>query len=90
MAACSSGSTQQCRTSCTTEVQHANAEKRAGKLGASTEMMANAMKRCDVFATAEGKAACRTRIESQARLDASVGGSGVLRQSEAIVPAAPR
>lgn len=73
MAACSSGSTQQGRTSCATEVQHANAEKRAGKLGASTEMTANAMKRCDGFATAQDKAACRTRIESQARLDGQRG-----------------
>ena len=90
MAACNSGKTQQDRVACATEVRNANAEKRAGKLGHGTDYTANAMRRCDVFKDSEDAAACRARVEAQARLDGSVAGGGVLRQSETVVPAAPR
>ena len=90
MAACNSGKTQQDRVACATEVRNANAEKRAGKLGNSTDYTANAMRRCEVFKDSEDAAACRARIEAQAQLDGSVAGGGVMRQSEIAVPAAPR
>ena len=90
MAACNSGKTQQDRVACAAEVRNANAEKRAGKLGNSTDYTANAMRRCEVFKDSEDAAACRARIEAQAQLDGSVAGGGVMRQSEIAVPAAPR
>lgn len=90
MAACNSGKTQQDRAACLREVRNANAEKRAGKLGNGTDYTANAMRRCDVFKDSEDVAACRARIEAQARIDGSVAGGGVIRQSETVVPAAPR
>lgn len=90
MAACNSGKTQQDRAACLREVRNANAEKRAGKLGTGIDFMANAMKRCEIFKESEDQAACRARVEGQAKLDGSVGGGGVLRQSETTVPAAPQ
>ena len=89
-AACNSGNTQQDPVACLTEVRNANTEKRDGKLGNGADYTANAMRRCEVFKESEEAAACRARIEAQARLDGSVGGGGVLRQSETVVPAAPR
>jgi len=89
MAACKSGKTQQDRAACVKEVRNANAEKRAGKLGKGADFTANAMKRCDVFKDSEDQAACRGRVESQARLDGSVAAGGVLRESEIVVPAKP-
>ena len=90
MATCNSGKTQQDRVACAAEVRNANAEKRAGKLGNSTDYTANAMRRCEVFKASEDAAACRGRIEAQARLDGSVASGGVLRQTETAVPATPR
>ncbi|MEC5214049.1 hypothetical protein RCH06_002610 [Polaromonas sp. CG_9.5] len=87
MAACKSGKTQQDRAACLKEVHNANAEKRAGKLGNGADYMANAMKRCEVFKGNDDQAACRARIESQAQIDGSVAGGGVLRESETVVPA---
>lgn len=88
MAACKSGKTQQSREACMHEVRNANAEKRAGKLGGSgADFTANAMKRCEVFKESDDQAACRARVESEAKLDGSVGSGGVLRQSEITIPA---
>lgn len=90
LAACKSGKTQQDRNACMKEVRNANAEKRAGKLGSGADYTANAMKRCEVFKESEDQAACRARVESQAKLDGSVAAGGVLRQGEITVPAAPQ
>ena len=87
MAACNSGKTQQDRAACRKEVHNANAEKRAGQLGNGADYTANALKRCEVFKKSEDQAACRARIESQARIDGSVAGGGVLRETETVVPA---
>lgn len=87
MAACNSGKTQQDRTACIKEIKNANAEKRAGKLSNGADYTANAMKRCEVFKESEDQAACRARIESQAKIDGSVAGGGVMRESETAVPA---
>lgn len=90
MAACKSGKTQQDRAACMKEVHNANAEKRAGKLSiGGANYAANAMKRCDVFKDNQDLTACRARVESQARIDGSVGAGGVLRESEIVVPAKP-
>lgn len=85
MAACNSGKTQQDRAACLKEVRNANAEKRAGKLGSGADYSANAMKRCEVFKESEDLAACHARVESQAKLDGSVAGGGVLREAETVV-----
>lgn len=90
MAACNSGKTQQDRAACLKEVRNANAEKRAGKLGSGADYTANAMKRCEVFKESEDLAACRARVESQAKLDGSVASGGVLREGEITVPATPQ
>ncbi len=90
MAACKSGKTQQDRAACVLEVRNAAAEKRAGKLGNGADFTANAMRRCEVFKESEDMAACRARVESQARLDGSVAAGGVLREGEIVVPAAPQ
>ena len=87
MAACNSGKTQQDRAACRKEVHNANAEKRAGQLGNGADYTANALKRCEVFKGNDDQAACRARIESQARIDGSVAGGGVLRETETVVPA---
>ncbi|CDS53876.1 FIG00932509: hypothetical protein [Polaromonas sp. CG9_12] len=87
-AACNSGKTQQDRAACLKEVHNANAEKRAGTLRNGGDYNANAMRRCEVFKESDDLAACRARVEAQARLDGSVAGGGVLRQSETLVPAA--
>jgi len=86
-AACKTRATPQERNACLQEVRNAQTEKRAGRLGNGADYAANAMRRCDVFKEAEDKASCRARVESQARLDGSVAGGGVLRQGEITVPA---
>ncbi|MDB5744328.1 MAG: hypothetical protein JWR68_2643 [Polaromonas sp.] len=87
MATCQSGSTQQDGSACAKEVRNANAEKREGKLDTGADFMANAKKRCEVFTEGADKAACLSRVESEAKLDGSVAGGGVLRQQETTVPA---
>ena len=89
-ATCRSGKTQQDRRACMLEVRNANAEKRAGKLGAGGNFASNAMRRCEVFKDTDALAACRARVESEAALDGSVGSGGVIRQTETVVPAVPQ
>ena len=87
MAACQSGKTPQTRAICITEVRNAQAAKRAGKLQNYGDFAANALKRCDVFKTAEDQAACRARVGEQATLEGSVASGGILREAEVTVPA---
>lgn len=87
MATCKSGKTQQDRTACMTEVRNANAAKRAGKLNNGADYAANALKRCEIFKDSEDLAACRGRVQSEAKIDGTVPAGGVLRESEIVVPA---
>jgi len=88
-AACNSGTTRQDSAACLQEVRNANAEKRSGQLANSADYTANALRRCEVFKESkEETAACRARVMGQAGLNGSVGGGGVLRQNETVVPAA--
>ena len=89
MAACKSGKTQQARATCMTEVKNANAAKRAGKLGNSGDFSANALKRCEVFQSADDQNACKARVTGDASAQGCIAGGGVLRETETIVPAAP-
>lgn len=90
LAACNSGKTQQDRDACLREVRNASAEKSAGTLRNGGDYSANAMQRCEVFKESADLAACRARIEAQAQLEGSVGGGGVMRQSETVVPVVPQ
>lgn len=90
LAACNSGNkTQQDRATCIREARSAAAERRAGRLGSGADYTANALRRCEIFKESEDLAACRARVESQARLDGSVAAGGVLREAETTVPAQP-
>ena len=85
MAACNSGKTQQDRITCITEVQNANAAKRAGKLdNAGGQFDANAVQRCKVL-SGEEKIACEARIAGYGNNQGSVAGGGVIRQVETVV-----
>lgn len=87
MAACTSGKTQQARTTCMTEVRNAQAAKRAGKLNNYGDLSANALMRCDVFKTDDDKSACKARVMNDANAQGSVAAGGVLREAETVVPA---
>ena len=69
------------------EVRNANAEKRAGKLGADADLSTNAMKRCEVFQKADDQAACKARVLGEQNAQGGVAAGGVLRESETAVPA---
>ena len=88
MAACLNGKSQQTQETCMTEVRNANAEKRAGKLGAAANLSNNAMKRCEVFQKADDLQACRARVLGEQNAQGGVAAGGVLRESETILPAA--
>ena len=88
MAACLNGKTQQTQETCMTEVRNANAEKRAGKLGADANLSTNAMKRCEVFQKADDLQACRARVLGEQNAQGGVAAGGVLRELETILPAA--
>lgn len=88
MAFCNSGKSQQAKATCMTEVRNANAEKRAGKLGGSGDLAANALKRCEVFKEASDQSACQARVMSENKAQGSIAGGGVLREAETVVPAA--
>jgi hypothetical protein len=87
MAACNNGKTQQAKATCMTEVRNANAEKRAGKLGNSGDLAANALMRCEVFKSADDQSACKARVMSDNKAQGSIAGGGVLREAETVVPA---
>ncbi|MBC7446257.1 MAG: hypothetical protein H7273_12440 [Polaromonas sp.] len=86
-AACMNGRTQQGQNTCLSEVRNANADKRAGKLGADANLSANALKRCEVFQKADDLAACRARVLGEQNAQGGVAGGGVLREAETALPA---
>ncbi|MES2946120.1 MAG: hypothetical protein V4772_24895 [Pseudomonadota bacterium] len=85
MAACNNGSTQQDRTTCITEVQNANAAKRAGQVdNAGGQFAANARQRCNVL-TGEDKIACEARVLGLGNTQGSVAGGGAISEIETVV-----
>lgn len=86
MAACRNGQTPQAQETCMTEARNANAEKRAGKLGADANLATNAMKRCEVFQKADDQAACRARVLGEQNAQGSIAAGGVLREAETALP----
>ena len=87
MAACTSGKSQQARTTCITEVRNANAAKRAGKLGTNSDYAANALKRCEVFKDSSDQAACKARVMNEKNGTGSVASGGILFEAVVPVPA---
>ena len=84
LAACNNGTTQQSRATCITEVQNANAAKRAGKVdNAGGQFTANAMARCEVL-TGEEKTACQARVAGYGNPQGSVAGGGVISEIETV------
>ncbi len=87
--ACLTGRTQQDRATCLREVNNAAAEKRAGKLGTSGDLTANALARCNVL-NGTDRVACEARVLGYGGADGSVAGGGVIKEVEVIsVPADP-
>lgn len=86
-AACMNGRTPQAQNTCLSEVRNANADKRAGKLGADANLPANALRRCEVFQKADDLAACRARVLGEQNAQGDVAGGGVLREAETALPA---
>lgn len=85
MAACNNGTSQQSRATCITEVQNANAAKRAGKVdNAGGQFAANARQRCNVLAD-EDKIACEARVAGFGNTQGSVAGGGAISEIETVV-----
>lgn len=87
MAFCDSGQSSQHITICRTEARNALAEARRGGLtNGAAEFSRNAVRRCAEFQGNE-RAACEARVFGPARIEGSVEGGGVLRESVMVMPA---
>ena len=87
IAACNNGSSPQSMDTCLTEARNASAERRAGQANSgSAPFDANAMQRCDAL-QGDDKLACQARIAGAGTTQGSVGGGGVIREIEVVVPA---
>ena len=85
MASCADRGTPQARALCISEARTAQTAKRAGKLeNHGGNFHANALKRCEVFQTADDQAACRARVEGK-DIEGSVLEGGILRESTSTV-----
>ena len=86
MADCASGHTSQPIQTCRTEARNALAEaKRGGLQSARSQYTSNALRRCTEFQGIDFTA-CEARVLNPTRVDGSVEGGGVLRESVIIVP----
>lgn len=88
MGVCNNGQSHQDVKTCRTEARNALAEARRGGLSsgaASDQYNRNALQRCAEF-QGEERTACEARIFSPSRVDGSVTGGGLLRESVIVVP----
>lgn len=87
MALCNSGQSHQDPKTCRTEARNALAEARRGGLSdtAPNQYSRNAVQRCLEF-QGEDRAACETRVLNPSRVDGSVQGGGLVRESVIVVP----
>jgi len=86
MAFCNSGQSSQDTNTCRLEARNALAEaKRGGLSDAPGQYARNAVERCNQFQGDE-RAACEARIFGPARVEGSVEGGGVLRESVIVTP----
>lgn len=84
--ACNTGNTQQDRETCLNEVKNANAARNAGKVdNAGGQFEVNALSRCEVFSGNE-KVTCIARMKSNGQAAGSVGGGGIIREIQTVVP----
>lgn len=87
MAVCDSGQSQQPVQTCRTEARNALAEARRGGLTSAPEQLnQNAIQRCMEF-IGDDRVACEARIRNPSRVEGSVKGGGVLRESVILSPA---
>lgn len=86
MAFCDSGQSSQGVATCKTEARNAFAEaKRGGLSDAPDQYTRNAVARCAAF-KGDDRSACEARVLSPSRVEGSVDGGGVLRESTVVVP----
>ncbi|HVZ45127.1 MAG TPA: hypothetical protein VHA82_15055 [Ramlibacter sp.] len=82
---CMSGRTQQDQATCLREARNAAADKKHGVLDTQGDLTANALARCDVFQSADDKAACHARVTGQGQIEGSVAEGGLIRETEQTV-----
>lgn len=87
MAVCNSGQSHQDVKTCRIEARNALAEaKRGGLAGAAPNQYSrNAAQRCTEFQGDE-RTACEARVFNPSRVDGSVSGGGLVRESVIVVP----
>ena len=87
MSVCNSGQSNEPVNVCRTEARNALAAAKRGGLTDATQdqYTRNALNRCKEFQGAD-RAACEARILNPSRVDGSVGGGGLLRESIVTVP----
>ncbi len=86
MAVCASGQSNQPVNVCRTEARNALAEARRGGLNdAPSEYARNAVLRCEEF-LGDDRTACEARVRNPTRLEGSVEGGGVLRETVTVTP----
>ncbi|MES2583680.1 MAG: hypothetical protein V4627_13255 [Pseudomonadota bacterium] len=87
MAVCNSGQSHQDVKTCRTEARNALAEAKRGGLvdAAPNQFSRNAVQRCAEFQGDE-RTACEARVFNPSRVDGSVTGGGLLRESVIVVP----
>jgi hypothetical protein len=87
MAFCDSGQSSQDLKTCRLEARNAFAEaKRGGLNDASEQYPRNAVARCASF-QGDDRVACESRMTRPTRVEGSVEGGGLLRESVIVVPA---
>ena len=87
MAVCNSGQSHQDVKICRTEARNALAEAKRGGLAeaAPNQYSRNAVQRCSEFQGDE-RTACEARVFNPSRVDGSVSGGGLVRESVIVVP----
>lgn len=87
MAVCNGGRSHQALPTCRLEARNAFAEGRRGRLeDAPGTYQANALLRCKALEGID-RSACESRMRGEGRMEGSVHGGGILRESVTVVPA---
>ena len=86
MAVCDSGHSNQDATVCRKEARAALAEADHDRpRQTDADYKSNALRRCDAFASSE-RSDCEARMRGEGKVEGSVAGGGLLRESTSIVP----
>lgn len=86
MAVCNSGKSNQDPATCRREAKNALAEARRGGLNdAPDQYPQNTLRRCDAH-QGDDRTACEARMRGEGRVEGSVAGGGILRESVTVVP----